>query len=229
MQRNRVGLAPAERNETTRFFTLQGAEGEEVGRLAGHVVAGDVDDLADLVAVEVGDLQRDRLAAQRERGGEGEAVVGQHAAADLLLLLGEDVDLGLLIAVEISQADGPAADQVGEALARAQARALGLAVDVELGVGGVGDDDVDQAVAVEVAEVERAPAGVAVGERVEEEPAAAGAVVVVDDVERVDADAAGLLLDRQQLRAGLAVDLAEGVGAKRLEREPLLRAECAAF
>ncbi len=229
VQRHRVDLAPPKRDEATRFLALQGPERELVGGRLRRLLAGHVEDLADLVAVEVGDLERDRLAAQGQRGGEREAVVGQDAPADLLLLLGEDVDLGLLIAVEVGQLHGPAADEVREALARAQARAPGLAIDVELRVGRVGGDDVGQPVAVEVAQVERAAAGVAVRQRVEEQAAALGRLVVVHDVEGVDADPARLLLDREQLGAGLAVDLAEGVGPERLEREPLLGAEGAAL
>ena len=50
---------------------------------------------------------------------------------------------------------------------------------------------------------------------------------VLGVVERQDLGAARLALDRQQLRARLAVDLAEGDRPGRLDEEPLLGAELA--
>ena len=99
-------------------------------------------------------------------------------------------------------------------------------MDDELGPGRVGGHDVDQAVAVEVAEVERPPLLAAGRQRVEAQPAPAGVVVV--GAQGQDPGPARLLLDRQQLGARLAVDLAEGVGPERLDGEPLLGAVLAA-
>ena len=99
--------------------------------------------------------------------GEGKTAVSQNAAADLFFLFREDKNFGLLVAVEIGEPDGFATDEAREVLAGAQADAFGLVIDDELGVGGISCDEVDQSVAVEVAEVERTAAGVALGQRIE--------------------------------------------------------------
>jgi hypothetical protein len=113
---------PAERHERARLLTRESAEGEEVGGRAFGLVSGDVEDLGRRVAAEVGDLQGHGLAGDRQRGGEGQPAVLQDALAELFFLLGDDVDLGLAVAVKVSELDRASADEAGEGLALAQAR-----------------------------------------------------------------------------------------------------------
>ena len=83
-------------------------------------VRDDVEDLGLLVAIEVGHVHRDRLAGQRQRRRERQPALVENAAADLLFLLREDVNLVLAAGSCGIEADGPCVAQAGERLSGAR-------------------------------------------------------------------------------------------------------------
>ena len=162
--------APRERPEAAGSLAFQGPKVEGVGA-GGRLALHDVEQLGRSVSVEVGQVHGDGLARDRQRSREAHAAVLHGAAADLLLLLGDDVDLVLAVVVEVGQVKHAAAEQTGKGLPRAQARAAALPEEPDLGVRGVADDDVLLLVAVQVADGQR-PAPVApLGKTEEDQPA----------------------------------------------------------
>ena len=101
----------------------------------------------------------------------------------------------------------------------------GLEIDPDLRVGGIGHDDVLALVAVQVTDVQRPPALVALRQCKECEPPALVGVVSGRLVEREHPAPARLAFEDQDLRAPLAVDLSERDRVRQIERKTLLRPE----
>ena len=97
---------------------------------------GDVDQLRALVPVQVAQVHGHGLAVDWQGRGKGNPPVLQVAAANLLLLLGENVNFILAVVVEVGESNDPAAEQTRKGLTRAQARTTSLAIEPDLGVRG---------------------------------------------------------------------------------------------
>ena len=82
--------------------------------VSGLGCTGDVEDLGDLVAVQVGQVHADRLAVDRQRRWEAQPAADELAPADLLLRLREDIDLILAVAVQVGEVDRPRPTRLGK-------------------------------------------------------------------------------------------------------------------
>ena len=100
-----------------------------------------------------------------------------------------------------------------------------LKVDPDLHIGRIAHDHVRAFVTIQITDVERPAALVALRQRKECQPAAPVRVIGGRLVQREHAAAARLAFEHENLRAGFVVHLSERNGVRRIEREALLGPE----
>ncbi len=184
--------------------------------------ARDVENLRFLVAVEIGDLQQERLGvSQGHRFGKGQTSVLKAADADRSLFRAEHDDLVALVAVEIANPHLGHAGKTGERLPGIETLPLVLTEHEDSGPLGIGDHQVGQPIAVDVSQRDVAGpiARLLAAEAGLHETSGRFIVTFLGRLHLQDLETPRLVVDRQDFAAPVAFEVRVGDGARRVDLE----------